>query len=203
MQAPLPPDEADRLAALENQKITDTRRDDGFEQLDLRRRAGTDPLTGLYTRRFLDEIGQHEAARVRRLGHTLTAALIDIDKFKTINDTFGPPAGDAVLRAIGQVCKGTLRAPDVVARYDGEEIAVVLPDTDLEQAKAVLERLRKNIMALLVPELLGKWVVTASIGAAELHKDDADIAGVLARADTALYRAKEAGRNRVEFAQAA
>ena len=173
------------------------------DELELRRRAGTDMLTGLYTRRFLDEIAQHEVARARRSGHPLTAALIDIDKFKTINDTFGHAAGDAVLRAIGQACRGALRAPDVIARYGGEELAVLLPDTALSQAAPVLERLRRNIMAMLVPELMGKWVVTASIGAAELTHNDGEIADVLARADIALYRAKETGRNKVELALAA
>lgn len=148
-------------------------------------------------------MGQHEVARVRRQRQPLTAALIDLDKFKTINDTFGHPAGDAVLRAVGQVCRGALRAPDVVARYGGEELAVLLPGTSLVQAGPVLERLRKAIMAMLVPELMGRWVVTASIGAAELTKEDADITAVLARADSALYRAKETGRNKVELALAA
>ena len=186
MPAALPPDEAGRLGAAQNHKAGDT-----------------DMLTGLYSRRFLDEAGRDEVMRARREGLSLTAAMIDIDKFKTINDTFGPAAGDAVLRAIGQVCKGTVRAPDVVARYGGEELVVLLPGTSLAHAAPVLERMRKAIMAMLVPELLGKWVVTASIGAAELSRDDADIGAVLARADIALCRAKETGRNKVELAIAA
>jgi diguanylate cyclase (GGDEF)-like protein len=173
------------------------------EEMELRRRAGTDLLTGLYTRRFLDEIAQHELARARRTRQPLTVALIDIDKFKIVNDTFGHGAGDAVLRAIGQVCRNSLRGPDVMARYGGEELVVLLPNTSLTQAAPVMERLRRNIMAMLVPELMGKWVVTASIGAAELTHNDGEIADVLARADIALYRAKETGRNKVELALAA
>lgn len=197
MEASLPPDEADRPDALEIQKITDTRENDGFD------RAGTDLLTGLYTRRFLDEIARHELTRARRAGQPLTAALIDIDKFKMVSDTFGHGASDAVLRAIGKVCRNSLRGPDVMARYGGEELVVLLPNTSLAQAAPVMERLRRNIMAMLVPELMGKWVVTVSIGAAELNHNDAEIADVLARADIALYRAKELGRNKVELALAA
>ena len=173
------------------------------EEMELRQRAGTDILTGLYTRRFLDEIAQHELARARRAGQPLTVALINIDRFKMVNDTFGHGAGDAVLRAIGQFCKSAWRGPDVIARYGGEELALLLPGTSVAQAAAVLERLRRNIMGMLVPELMGKWVITASIGAAELNHNDTEIADVLARADIALYRAKETGRNKVELSLAA
>ena len=173
------------------------------DELELRRRAGTDALTGLYNRRLLSELAIHEIARARRSSQPFTAALIDIDKFKTVNDTFGHAAGDAVLRAIGPACRAALRTPDLLARYGGEEIAVLLPNTSLEQAAPVLERLRASIMAMLVPELKGRWVVTASIGAAQLQCDDADLDAMLSRADAALYRAKESGRNRVELDLAA
>ncbi len=162
-----------------------------------------DPLTGLYSRSVLDEIACHEMAQARRAGEPLTAALIGIDQFQTISDMFGHAAGNAVLCAIGQLCQTTLRAPDMVARYGGEELALLLPATSLTQAGPVLERLRKNIMAMLVPDLQGRWVVTASIGAAEFNRDDPDIAAVLARADSALYRARETGRNKVELGLAA
>ena len=172
-------------------------------EMELRKRAGSDALTGLYNRRMFDEVAQHEVARARRHGEKLTVALIDIDKFKSVNDTFGHPAGDAVLRAIGPVCRKALRGDDQIARYGGEEIVLLLPNTDLEQAAIVLDRVRRDIMAMIVPELAGRWVVTASIGAAELLPEDGGIADMLARADAALYRAKEAGRNRLELAQAA
>jgi diguanylate cyclase (GGDEF)-like protein len=172
-------------------------------EMELRRRAGTDTLTGLYTRRLFDEIAAHEVARARRQGEKLTLAMIDIDKFKTINHSFGHPAGDAVLRAIGPVARRALRAEDQVARFGGEEIAILLPNTGLEHAAIVLDRIRRDIMAMIVPELNGRWVVTASIGVAELQPDETGIDGMLARADVALYRAKEAGRNRLELAEAA
>lgn len=129
--------------------------------------------------------------------------MIDVDKFKTVNGTFGHAAGDAVLRAIGPVCRKALRATDQVARYGGEEIVILLPDTTLHQAAPVLERLRRDIMAMIIPELGGRWVVTASIGAAQWQNDDSGVADMLARADAALYRAKEGGRNRLELALAA
>jgi len=173
------------------------------EEMEMHRRADTDLLTGLCTRRFLDEVAQHELGRARRTGQSLTVALIDIDKFRIVNDTFGHGAGDAVLRAIGQICRNSLRGSDVMARYGGEKMVMLLSNTSLAQAAPVMERLRRNIMAMLVPELMGKWVVTASIGAAELNHKDTEIAEVLVRADIALYRAKETGRNRVELALAA
>ena len=172
-------------------------------EMELRKRAGTDTLTGLYNRRLFDEIAAHEVARARRQELPLTVALIDIDKFKSINDGFGHAAGDAVLRAIGPVCRKALRADDLIARYGGEEIVILLPNTSLKMAGIVLDRVRRDIMAMIVPELGGRWVVTASIGAAMLQPDDAGIAAMLERADAALYRAKEAGRNRLELAEAA
>ena len=112
-------------------------------------------------------------------------------------------AGDAVLRAIGPVCRKAMRATDLMARYGGEEIALLLPDTSLAQAAPVLDRVRRDIMAMLIPDLGGRWVVTASIGVAQLEAQDPDAAALMARADEALYRAKDGGRNRVEMAAAA
>jgi diguanylate cyclase len=91
----------------------------------------------------------------------------------------------------------------MLARYGGEELVVLLPNTSLKQAVPVMERVRASVMAMLVPELAGRWVVTASMGVAELQSGDKGLADVMARADAALYRAKENGRNRVEQAQAA
>jgi diguanylate cyclase (GGDEF)-like protein len=172
-------------------------------ELELRKRAGTDPLTGLYKRGLFDEIGAHEVARARRQEEKLCVALIDIDRFSSINDTFGRPAGDAVLRSLGPVIRKALRAEDQIARIGGEEIALLLPNTGLEHAGIVLDRVRRDIMAMIVPDLGGRWVVTASIGAAELQEDDTGIADMLARAEAALARAKDAGRNRLALAEAA
>jgi diguanylate cyclase (GGDEF)-like protein len=168
-------------------------------EMELRRRVGTDMLTGLYTRRFMEEMGHREITRARRTGAPLTAAFIDADRFKSINDTYGHPAGDAVLRAIGPACKRALRGTDLLGRYGGEELVLLLPNTAIEQAVPVLERMRAEVAAMEVPELKGRQV-TASFGAAELAACDSTIADLLARADHAVYRAKEAGRNRVELA---
>jgi len=171
-------------------------------EMELRKRVGTDLLTGLYNRRFLDELGQREISKARREHQPLTAAFIDADKFKTINDTYGHPAGDAVLRGLGPAIRKALRGTDLLGRYGGEELVVLLPGTTLAQSAPVLERLRLEIAAMEIAELKGRQV-TASIGAAQLLPSDDDMGTLLARADAALYRAKESGRNRVELAQAA
>jgi diguanylate cyclase (GGDEF)-like protein len=171
-------------------------------EMELRKRVGTDALTGLYNRRFLDELGGREIVRARREHTPLTAAFIDADKFKSINDTYGHPAGDAVLRGLGPTIAKALRRTDLLGRYGGEELVLLLPNTRLDQSVPVLERLRQEIAAMTIAELQGRQV-TVSVGAAELIDKDAGLADVLARADAALYRAKEAGRNRVELARAA
>jgi diguanylate cyclase (GGDEF)-like protein len=172
-------------------------------EMELRKWAGTDAPTGLYNRRLFDEVAAHEVARARRQKEPLSVALLDIDRLKAINDKFGHPAGDAVLRAIGPVIRKALRTEDQIARHGGEEIAILLPNTKMDHAGVVLDRLRRDIMAMIVPELSGRWVVTASIGVAELQDDDSGMAEILARADAAVARAKDAGRNRLELAEAA
>jgi len=160
-------------------------------EMEVRRRVGTDALTGLYTRRFVDELGMREIIRARRDGESLTAAFIDADRFKVINDTYGHPAGDAALRAT-----------DILGRYGGEELVLLLPQLNLEQAMPVLERVRQDVEAMVIPELKGR-PVTVSIGAAELDENDLTITDLLGRADRVLSRAKQSGRNRIERALAA
>jgi len=171
-------------------------------EMELRRRVGTDALTGLYNRRFMEELGIREIARARREGRPLTAAFIDADHFKAINDNFGHAAGDAVLRGLRPAIAKALRGSDLLGRFGGEELVLLLPGTGLAQAAPVLERLRQEIAAMDVPDLRGGHV-TASIGAAELCSGDATFTDLLARADGAVYRAKAAGRNRVALAPAA
>lgn len=173
------------------------------QELELRRTAGVDALTGLYNRRIIDDIGHGEFARARREGTPLSVAVIDLDHFKKINDTFGHAAGDAVLRAMGPVCQNALRASDIIGRYGGEEFLVILPNTTAAQAKVVIERVRGDIENIMISELGGRWHVSASIGIAEVEPGDPAMSAVIARADAALYRAKSAGRNRVELSIAA
>ncbi len=166
-------------------------------EMELRKIAGVDPLTGLYTRRMIDEMARREFARGIRQSQPITYALLDADKFKSVNDRFGHTAGDAVLRTLGATVAPIMRAHDHLGRFGGEEFLVVLPNTPLNRALPVLERMRKTVEGLKIPELNGDGV-SVSIGAAELSPQDASFEKILARADAALYRAKASGRNRVE-----
>lgn len=160
--------------------------------------ASTDPLTGLYSRRFIDEILAHEAEIASRHNRELAVAMIDLDHFKAINDRYGHEAGDAVLQAVGHEFTKELRQSDVLARYGGEEFVVLLPETGIAVAAHVCERLRKRIEALeieIVPDTHVR--VSASFGLAEFRSGD-DARAMLRRADRALYRAKRNGRNRIE-----
>lgn len=162
--------------------------------------ARTDTLTGVFNRRHFDEMLTIEVRRARRLNTALTAMMIDLDRFKSINDNYGHAVGDAVLAAVGPALQTSSRAHDVVARYGGEEFVVVLPETSLEEGREHAERLRALIAGLTVNEC--QQAITASFGVAELAEGE-DGAALLQRADAALYRAKDGGRNRVETDPAA
>lgn len=168
-------------------------------EMELRRRAGTDPLTGLYTRRFFQEVAGRELIRARREGKPLSAAFIHPDRFQGIVESQGQAAGDAVLRAMGPAAAQVLRDTDLVGRWAGEMLVLLLPGTDLKHAAPVLDRLRKSIAGLILPELQGQQI-TVSIGAAALAAQDLTMGDVLARADAALHRAKDRGSNRLELA---
>jgi diguanylate cyclase (GGDEF)-like protein len=161
---------------------------------ELQRVASTDMLTGLYNRRKLDEVLNYEIERVHRYGGELSIALLDIDHFKHINDTYGHPAGDRVLAAIASILRTGARNIDSVGRWGGEEFLVICPQTDLDGAAALAEQLRLRVAGAEFPEVGHK---TCSLGVATLARDES-VATLLARADAALYRAKQAGRNRVE-----
>jgi len=161
--------------------------------------ADQDQLLPLQNRRaFVRELTRYIAFTGR---YNTPASLIYfyMNLLKKINDTYGHAAGDAVLRAIGPACKRGLRASDLLGRYGGEEFVLLLPGTTLKQAHPVLERVRQEVAAMDIAELRGARV-TASIGVAELIPEDVDIHDLLGRADSALYRAKELGRNRIELA---
>jgi diguanylate cyclase (GGDEF)-like protein/PAS domain S-box-containing protein len=169
--------------------------------------ALTDGLTGLANRRSFDETLDREWKRTLREGSQLSLLLIDIDRFKSLNDKHGHQVGDDYLRAISAALSSAVRAPDTVARYGGEELAVILPRADGEAAVKTAERLRAAIEALRLthegnPEGGGR--VTVSIGAATaLAREGGTIRmpeSLLLAADNALYKAKQGGRNRVETA---
>jgi len=126
--------------------------------------------------------------------------MLDLDDFKTINDRFGHLCGDSVLASVGQRMSAVLRGSDIKCRYGGDEFLVLLPDTPAAGAHRVAETLRRELEERPVRWQDQSIVVTASFGIAELREDDVEIEGLVARADAALYRAKQGGRNRVEAA---
>lgn len=159
-----------------------------------------DGLTGLYNRKFLEEQITQEVQRAKRYDWPLAFAMIDADHFKNINDTYGHPEGDVVLRTLSSRMQGMLRSSDTLCRYGGEEFALIIPNISQEHARPLLERLRKAIEELEVETNDGKRIkVTVSIGVAQF--DGSISSGELVRrADEALYAAKQAGRNRIMFA---
>ena len=162
-----------------------------IEQLAIR-----DELTATFNRRSLMEMLARERSRFERLGTPLSVCLVDLDQFKSVNDTLGHAAGDAVLRHLPQVAVAGLRGLDVFGRFGGEEFLLVLPGTDLPGARAVAERMRAAIEAAQFPGIPASRPISVTIGVAEIARGE-DIAGLLARADRALYAGKAAGRNRV------
>ena len=161
--------------------------------------AVTDPLTGLNNRRYLDTHLQTLYNRSNQRGRPLSVLIADIDHFKAINDTHGHEGGDDVLKDFASRVRGTVRGADLAVRYGGEEFVVVMPDTTPEIAAQVAERLRLAVATEpFSVKATGKPVsVTTSIGIASLQAEDIDAAGLLRRADQALYEAKDTGRNRV------
>jgi diguanylate cyclase (GGDEF)-like protein len=161
----------------------------------LHHQAMTDPLTGLGNRRWLSERVGDELARSSRQTDPLSLILFDLDLFKVINDTHGHDVGDKVLVASGHLVRAQLRRYDLPARLGGEEFCVVLPRTNLKDARAIAERLRLAFSGLQVaPTARGD--VTASFGVYEAQPGD-DLHHMLSMADRALYEAKRTGRNRV------
>jgi diguanylate cyclase (GGDEF)-like protein len=160
-----------------------------YEQLSV-----TDALTGLLNRRYLQERLAEEIIRSNRHGYPMSFMMIDVDHFKSYNDTYGHPEGDKALKIVGHVLKETLRGADVAARYGGEEFSILLPQTTSEEAQAIAERIRRNIEETD----FGSRKVTVSMGIAscslELNSSDE----VVSAADKALYAAKRRGRNNVQ-----
>ncbi len=161
--------------------------------------AVTDELTALSNNRRFRELMSKEAARAARFGHELSLIMLDIDDFKQVNDTYGHLQGDEVLRMIGRVLHLESRGVDEPARYGGEEFAVALPETGLDGALELAERIRVRIEAEPVPRIgrSGSIRVTASAGVASMRVSADGANTLIAAADAALYEAKRAGKNRV------
>jgi diguanylate cyclase (GGDEF)-like protein len=164
--------------------------------LQVSRQAVTDQLTGLANHGRFQDLLSTEVEQVRRYGHPLSLILLDIDNFKSVNDTYGHQQGDQVLKAVARALRENSREADVPARYGGEEMALILPHTDLEGAFAIAERARESIESLCVPlvEGVGDLRVTASLGVATMTEGEKD--GLIGEADAALYEAKRSGKNR-------
>ena len=175
------------------QDITDRKK----KELQLFDQATRDPLTKCYNRRQFDELAKKEIQRSRRYNHPFCLFMIDADHFKNVNDTHGHAVGDLVLQALADCCRRTLRESDIVARFGGEEFVILLPESSIENAFRVAERLRIKISKLVVKNEQNENVqFTVSIGLVSSTVTD-DIPEMLKMADESLYVAKENGRNQV------
>lgn len=169
-------------------------------QQEIERQARVDYLTGLYNRRYFMEEGEVELARALRYKKPLSLMMLDIDYFKRINDTYGHKTGDLVLQRISLLCQETLREVDIIGRMGGEEFAILLPETKLDKAIEVAERLRVVIeKAEILLENGLPLKVTVSIGVANLKSRTVNMDILLHAADVALYEAKNNGRNQVSI----
>jgi diguanylate cyclase (GGDEF)-like protein/PAS domain S-box-containing protein len=174
--------------AIENARLFAT-----VEQL-----AVQDELTHVYNRRGLIEVGEREVERARRFNHPLAVLFLDVDHFKEINDAHSHAAGDRVLQAVASCFGELLRSVDVIGRYGGEEFVFLLPETNMDNARAIAERLRAKIEKIRISTSSGDLKVTVSIGVAALSDDMQTLDELLNKADAAVHRAKAGGRNRVE-----
>ncbi len=160
--------------------------------------AMTDGMTGLWNRRQFMTLAKAELQRASRHGRAVSLIMLDIDNFKAVNDRYGHNIGDAVIVAVAETCQSQKRFSDIAARLGGEEFAMLLPESGLDDAGIVAERLREAIGRLTIPAGGGDVTVTISLGVTEAE-ENISVEELLRRADIALYQAKRSGRNRVAF----
>jgi two-component system cell cycle response regulator len=186
---------------IRKRRYTDHLRDNVQNSIEM---AVTDALTGLHNRRYMESHLSTLADQASSRAKPLSLMILDIDYFKSINDTYGHDAGDDVLREFAVRIRKSIRGIDLACRYGGEEFVIVMPETDVQVAGLIAERLRRSIASetFAVNKGTKRIDVTISIGLATLDRKDEPVADVLKRADTALYRAKNDGRNRVVAAAA-
>jgi len=162
--------------------------------------ARHDSLCGVLARGYLVELANHDVALAQRYDRPLALCMLDIDYFKRVNDSFGHPAGDALLCEVSRVCAAELRASDYFGRIGGEEFVCVMPETSEEEAFACAERMRRAVAAIRLETANGTIGCTISIGIASLHREHAEFGALLAAADAAMYQAKTTGRDRTVLA---
>ena len=158
-----------------------------------------DQLTGTLNRRGLDDVFERESARADRRNTPMCVALLDLDNFKKLNDTYGHLAGDNALRHLVRIVKDTLRSMDVIARFGGEEFVILLPETTVEAASQTMTRLQRELTKHFFLHDNEKVLITFSAGVA-LRNPNEDQASLVKRADKAMYQAKQTGKNRVVVA---
>ncbi|MBU3914348.1 GGDEF domain-containing protein [bacterium] len=158
--------------------------------------AYRDKLTKLYNRGYFDNRLKEEWVRAKRYKRNLSLIMIDIDFFKKFNDTYGHQKGDEVLSTVAAILQNSIRFNDLAARYGGEEMVAVLPETDLEKATIVAEKIRRNVQELVKKEAGVETTISLGVACYSVKNDSPE--KILKAADDALYRAKEGGRNRVE-----
>ena len=163
----------------------------------LERLACLDGMTGLNNRRHFLALADMEWSRVKRYGRPLAALMLDIDFFKSVNDRYGHPAGDEVIKAVADILQKQKRSSDIAGRMGGEEFALLLPEASLESAAAAGDRLRRLVADRPIDVGDDHLQITISVGAAACHGETCDIEQLLKEADMALYQAKRSGRNRV------
>ncbi len=163
---------------------------------EIKRQAVTDELTGLFNHGRFQEVIAAEVAAAQRFGQPLGLLMLDIDNFKRVNDTYGHPQGDLVLREVAQVLREATREIDEPARYGGEEMIVALPQTDLDGAEVIAERVRTAVEALELRRLDGEGTLRVTVSCGVVASATAGKEALIAAADEALYRAKRAGKNR-------
>jgi diguanylate cyclase (GGDEF)-like protein len=183
------------LAVIANQVAISL--ENGFLYKKMETMATTDGLTGLTNHRSFQQRFEDLLQRAQRHNHKVALLLCDVDHFKKVNDTYGHPIGDEVLRRVARVLQEVPRKIDIPCRYGGEEFAVLLDNVDVEQARAVADRIRVEISKVVVESDKGPLSVTESVGVAAFPDDGRDRATLIERADLALYHAKHTGRNRV------
>jgi diguanylate cyclase (GGDEF)-like protein len=162
--------------------------------------AIVDQLSGIANRRHFFDLAERALAQARRHGHPVAAAMVDLDRFKAVNDTYGHATGDDVIRAVASRLSAAIRDTDVLGRYGGEEFALLLPDADPAGVHEFTDRLRRAVAAEPVATRSGDLRITISVGVTMMQDDERDVSTVLARADTALYAAKQHGRDQVRVA---